>query len=70
MRFTFGEFVLDCGTRQLLRSGSEVAERSAALLGDLVLSPILFVGAAILYLDQSARLRMRSSKLESPTQEA
>jgi len=54
----------------LLRSGSEVAERSAALLGDLVLSPILFVGAAILYLDQSARLRMRSSKLESPTQEA
>src|SRR5215470_1830982 len=24
MRFTFGEFVLDCGTRQLLGSGSEL----------------------------------------------
>jgi len=54
----------------LLRSGSEVAERSAAFLGDLVLSPVLFVGSAILYLDQAARLRARSSKLEAPTQEA
>jgi hypothetical protein len=54
----------------LLRSGSEVAERSAALLADLVLSPMLFVGAAILYLDQAARFRAKGSKLEAPTQEA
>jgi hypothetical protein len=56
----------------LLRSGSEVTERSAALLADLVLSPMLFVGSAILYLDQAARLRVRASKLEieAPTEEA
>jgi hypothetical protein len=44
----------------LLRSGSEVTERSAALLADLVLSPMLFVGSAILYLDQAARVRVKS----------
>jgi hypothetical protein len=54
----------------LLRSGGEATERAAALLSDLVLSPMLFVGSAILYLDQVARLRVRSSKLETPTQEA
>jgi hypothetical protein len=31
---------------------------------------MLFVGSAILYLDQVARVRVRSSKLEAPTQEA
>jgi len=54
----------------LLRSGGESTERVAALLADLVLSPMLFVGSAILYLDQAARVRVRSSKLETPTQEA
>src|SRR5439155_1217595 len=54
----------------LLRSGGEATERAAALLADLVLSPMLFVGSAILYLDQAARLRERRSKLEAPTQEA
>jgi hypothetical protein len=54
----------------LLRAGSEVTERSAAFLATLVLSPMLFVGAAILYLDQAARVRVRASKLEAPTQEA
>jgi hypothetical protein len=54
----------------LLRSGGESTERTAALLADLVLSPMLFVGSAILYLDQAARLRARRSKLEAPTQEA
>ena len=29
---------------------------------------MLFVGAAILYLDQAARVRVRASKLEAPTQ--
>ena len=46
----------------LLRGGSEVTERSAALLADLVLSPMLFVGSAILYLDQSARIRVKAEK--------
>jgi hypothetical protein len=54
----------------LLRSGGEATERAAALMADLVLSPMLFVGSAILYLDQAARLRVKRSKLETPTQEA
>ena len=54
----------------LLRNGGESTERVAALLADLVLSPMLFVGAAILYLDQAARVRVKASKLEAPTQEA
>ena len=44
----------------LIRGGGEVTERSAALLADLVISPILFVGSAILYLDQAARLKHAS----------
>jgi hypothetical protein len=43
----------------LLRSGGEATERAAAGLSDLVLSPVLFVGAALLYLDQAARLKAR-----------
>jgi hypothetical protein len=39
----------------LLRTGAESTERAAAALSDIVLSPILFVGAALLYLDQAAR---------------
>jgi len=54
----------------LLRSGGEATERAAAFLADVVLSPMLFVGSAILYLDQAARIRARASKLETPTQEA
>jgi ABC-type amino acid transport system permease subunit len=44
----------------LLRSGGESTERVAAALSDLVLSPMLFVGSALLYLDQSARLEAKS----------
>jgi hypothetical protein len=43
----------------LLRGGGEITERSAAALSDLVLSPILFVGSAILYFDQVARIEAR-----------
>ncbi len=39
----------------LLRGGGEITERSAAACADLVLSPMLFVGSALLYLDQRAR---------------
>jgi hypothetical protein len=43
----------------LLRSGGEATERAAALLADLVLSPMLFLGAVLLYLDQAARVKSR-----------
>ena len=43
----------------LLRTGAESTERVAAALSDLVLAPILFVGAALLYLDQAARVEAR-----------
>lgn len=58
------EFVLV----SLLRSQGETGERVAHLLGDLVLSPLLFVGSALLYLDQRDRVgraRRRSSN-ETP----
>jgi hypothetical protein len=40
----------------LLRSQSETTDRIAAFAADLVLSPILYLGAALLYYDQAARL--------------
>jgi hypothetical protein len=40
----------------LLRGQGDQTERIALFLGDLVLSPLLFVGSALLYIDQSARL--------------
>jgi hypothetical protein len=40
----------------LLRNAGESAERTAAFLADLVISPILFLGAALLYFDQAARV--------------
>ncbi len=43
----------------LLRSGAESGERAAAALSDLVLAPMLFLGAALLYLDQAARARAK-----------
>ena len=43
----------------LLHSGAESTERVATALADLVLSPMLFVGSAILYLDQAARLEAK-----------
>jgi hypothetical protein len=40
----------------LLATQGDQAQAVAALLADLVLSPILFVGAALLYVDQAARV--------------
>jgi len=42
----------------LLRGQADAAERVAAFLGDLVLSPLLYLGAALVYFDQSARLSL------------
>jgi hypothetical protein len=44
----------------LLREQADNTIRTAAFLGDLVLSPILFLGPALLYSDQAARLRVRA----------
>jgi hypothetical protein len=44
----------------LLRGQGDVAGRVAAFLTDLVLSPLLFVGAALLYDDQRARVGRRN----------
>lgn len=41
---------------QLLRSQGDNGQRVAHLLADLVASPLLYLGAALLYLDQSARV--------------
>jgi hypothetical protein len=43
----------------LLRTGGESTERVSAGLSDLVLSPLIFVGSAILYVDQAARIESR-----------
>jgi hypothetical protein len=40
----------------LLRGQADVAVRTALFLADMVLSPLLFVGSALLYVDQAARL--------------
>ena len=41
----------------LLRGSGDQTERVAIFLADLVISPILFLGAALLYFDQAARVR-------------
>jgi hypothetical protein len=40
----------------LLHGSADAAERTALFLGDLVLSPLLFLGGALLYFDQAARV--------------
>jgi len=41
----------------LLHTQGDQTQKIAIVLADLVLSPLLFVGAALLYLDQSARVK-------------
>ena len=43
----------------LLRDAGDQAERIAIFLADLVLSPVMFLGSALLYFDQVARLESR-----------
>jgi hypothetical protein len=44
----------------LLHGAGGQAVRVAATLGDLVLSPVVFLGSALLYFDQKARLELRA----------
>jgi hypothetical protein len=46
----------------LLHGTADAAERTALFLGDLVLSPLLFLGAALLYFDQAARVESSPRK--------
>ena len=46
----------------LLRGSGEQTERVAIFLADLVISPMLFLGAALLYFDQKARAHQRSRR--------
>jgi hypothetical protein len=45
----------------LLRSQGDQTERIALFLSDLVLAPLVFLGAALLYFDQEARARARAA---------
>ncbi len=45
----------------LLRDLGDAGERAALGLADLVVSPLLFLGAAVLYVDQAARVRSTSA---------
>jgi hypothetical protein len=49
-------FVTRLGLFFMLRGGSGAAERTAGFLADLVLSPLIFLGGALLYYDQAARV--------------
>jgi len=54
----------------LLRSQSDAGLRAAVFLSDIVLSPLLYLGAALLYVDQAARVgsrrRRRDADLHPP----
>ncbi len=45
----------------LLRTQGEASARAALALADVVLSPLLFLGGAMLYLDQAARAAARGN---------
>jgi hypothetical protein len=49
----------------LLRSQGENGQRVAHALADLVLSPLLYLGGALLYLDQAARIGSRRPERRS-----
>jgi hypothetical protein len=49
----------------LLRDLGDAGERAALGLGDLVMSPLLFLGGALLYVDQAARVSRTSSRKRS-----
>jgi hypothetical protein len=50
----------------LLHTQSNNGARAALFLSDLVLSPLLFLGGALLYVDQAARVRSRHADLHPP----
>jgi hypothetical protein len=55
-------FIMRFGLALLLESQADNTVRTAIFLADTVLSPLLFLGGAILYVDQEARLRSRGQR--------
>jgi hypothetical protein len=51
-----------------LRGGSDTSEQAAAFLADLVLSPILFLGAGMLYVDQTARAAVQKAAADASSE--
>jgi hypothetical protein len=51
----------------LLRTQGDNAIRTAGFLADLVLSPLLFLGAAMLFVDQAARVRSSRASTSTTT---
>jgi hypothetical protein len=51
----------------LLRGQADATERAAAFLGDVVVSPLLYLGSALVYFDQAARVVDSSSRTKRRT---
>jgi hypothetical protein len=49
-------FVTRLALLVLLQNAGEATERTAGVMADVVISPLLFLGAALLYYDQAARV--------------
>jgi hypothetical protein len=61
--------VADVTLSELLHSQGSSGQRVAVFGADLVLSPLLFLGGALLYLDQAARVGSPRARLESKPKE-
>jgi len=55
-------FLMRFGLALLLESQADNTVRTAIFLADTVLGPLLFLGGALLYVDQDARLRSRRER--------
>ena len=55
-------FLVQAGLYFVLREYADNTQRAAAALASLVVSPVVFLGAALLYVDQEARLRSREGR--------
>jgi hypothetical protein len=62
-------FLMRLGLALLLESQADNTVRTAIFLSDTVLAPLLFLGGAILYVDQEARLRSREEREEQREKE-
>jgi hypothetical protein len=55
-------FLVRIGLALVLESQADNTVRTAIFLADTVLAPLLFLGGAVLYVDQEARLRSRGDR--------
>jgi hypothetical protein len=55
-------FLTQAGLYFVLREYAENTQRAAAVLASLLVSPLVFLGAALLYVDQEARLGSRPER--------